>query len=201
MLAWRTCSLAAVVLGLLTACTGLTPAASGGPATAAPPVGGEAASSCGGHATPAQTEGPFFKAGSPERQSLLEPGLSGTQLTLTGRVLTLGCQPVSDVALDFWQADASGAYDNRGYRLRGHQLTDAAGRYSLQTIVPGEYPGRTAHIHVKVRAPQAPVLTTQLYFPGVPRNQQDSIFDPALVMKVTDAPDGKAATFDFVLDH
>ncbi len=41
------------------------------------------------------------------------------------------------------------------------------GRYTLETIVPGEYPGRTQHIHVKVQAPNGPILTTQIYFPGV----------------------------------
>ncbi len=101
--------------------------------------------------------------------------------------------------LDFWQADAGGSYDNSGYRLRGNQVTDAGGGYSLQTVVPGLYPGRTAHIHVKVSAPAKPVLTTQLYFPGQIRNQQDGIFNPDLLMQVRDAADGKAATFDFIV--
>ncbi len=46
------------------------------------------------------------------------------------------------------------------------QFADASGRFSLETIVPGAYGGRTRHIHVKVQAPDSPVLTTQLYFPG-----------------------------------
>jgi len=113
-------------------------------------------------------------------------------------VLTLACAPVAGATLDFWQADAGGTYDNNGYQLRGHQLTDAAGRYSLETILPGEYPGRTEHIHVKVGAPGKAVLTTQLYFPDVARNQQDSIFDPHLLVTMQNTATGKAATFDFV---
>ncbi|MFE0516379.1 hypothetical protein ACFW2E_42595, partial [Streptomyces sp. NPDC058964] len=70
----------------------------------------------------------------------------------------------------------------------------------LRTIVPGLYPGRTRHIHVKAQAPGQPVLTTQLYFPGEPRNSTDAIFDPALLMNVRDAGGGKEATFDFVLN-
>jgi protocatechuate 3,4-dioxygenase beta subunit len=126
--------------------------------------------------------------------------MAGTRLTVTGRVTDLSCHPLAGAVLDFWQADASGNYDNSGYRLRGHEATDADGRYSLLTIVPGEYPGRTQHIHVKVTAPGRPTLTTQLYFPGSARNSSDSIFDPALLMNVTDAAGGgKLGTYDFVL--
>ena len=74
----------------------------------------------------------------------------------------------------------------------------AAGRYHLDTILPGEYPGRTEHIHVKLQAPGKAVLTTQLYFPDVARNQQDSIFDPHLLVTMQNTPSGKSATFDFV---
>jgi protocatechuate 3,4-dioxygenase beta subunit len=149
--------------------------------------------------TPAQTEGPYFKTSSPERGSLIESGLAGTPLTVSGRVFSTSCQRLSAAKLDFWQADDSGNYDNVGYRLRGHQFTDADGRYSLQTIVPGLYPGRTRHIHVKVQAPNGPVLTTQLYFPNEPRNASDGIFSAALLMTVEDVSSGRSATFDFVL--
>ena len=153
---------------------------------------------CPTQLTPAQTEGPYFKPGSPARTSLIESGMAGTRLVLSGRVLTPACAPVAGATLDFWQADAAGSYDNSGYRLRGHQLTDAAGRYNLETILPGEYPGRTEHIHVKLGAPGKAVLTTQLYFPDVARNQQDSIFDPHLLVTMQNTPSGKSATFDFV---
>ena len=66
--------------------------------------------------------------------------------------------------------------------------------------MPGVYPGRTRHFHVKVQAPNGPVLTTQLYFPGEAGNQRDPIFSRDLVMQVRDAADGKTGTFDFVLD-
>ena len=151
--------------------------------------------------TPPQTEGPYFTPSSPERTSLLEPGMPGTKIVVSGYVLGTSCQPVAGALLDFWQADDRGVYDNVGYRLRGHQVADAAGRYSLETIVPGVYPGRTRHFHLKVQAPNRPVLTTQLYFPGEPSNRTDRIFNPALLLDVQDAPDGsKLARFDFVLD-
>ncbi len=149
--------------------------------------------------TAPQTEGPFFKPRSPARTSLLEPGMRGTRILLTGYVLTTECRPVTRALLDFWHADNGGIYDNAGFRLRGHQFTDGAGRYSLETIIPGLYPGRTRHFHVKVQAANQPVLTTQLYFPGEPRNQTDAIFDRRLVIAVRETGSGRAATFNFVL--
>jgi protocatechuate 3,4-dioxygenase beta subunit len=122
-------------------------------------------------------------------------------LVLSGRVLTTGCRPIRGALLDFWQADAGGRYDNRGYRLRGPQLTDADGRYRLTTVVPGLYPGRTRHIHVKARHPRGRLLTTQLYFPGVGRNEDDPLFDRALLIAVRRGEGGRRrGHFDFVLE-
>ena len=150
--------------------------------------------------TLAETEGPYFKANSPEATSLVSDGMAGTLTTITGQVLDQIGQPVANALLDFWQANASGAYDNSGYTLRGHQYTDANGYYTLTTIQPGLYPGRTEHIHVKVQAPNGPVLTTQLFFPGVAQNTRDSIYDPSLLMTVASNADGtQNATFNFVV--
>lgn len=149
--------------------------------------------------TPAQTEGPYYTPNSPERASLVESGMGGAMMILSGAVLTTDCQPVARALVDFWHADDAGVYDNVGYRLRGHQFTDDQGRYTLETIVPGLYPGRTRHFHVKVQAPNQPILTTQLYFPGEASNARDGIYNPALEMLVEDTAEGKRAAFDFVL--
>jgi protocatechuate 3,4-dioxygenase beta subunit len=152
------------------------------------------------HVTPEQTEGPYFTRNSPERWSLLEPGTAGTRLVVSGAVFSPGCQPIAAALLDFWQADDRGQYDNVGYRLRGHQFSDAEGHYTLETIIPGLYPGRTRHIHVKAQAPGGRILTTQLYFQGEPGNQRDGIFVPRLAMNAQDMDDGsKSAQFDFVV--
>ncbi len=151
--------------------------------------------------TPAQTEGPYFTPNSPLRKSIVPAGAAGTRLTLTGRVLSTAARPVARALVDFWQADARGAYDNSGYRFRGHQFTDAKGRFALTTVVPGLYPGRTKHIHVKVQAPGRSILTTQLYFPGVARNRTDGIFSAELLVKSWRKVGARrAARFDFVLD-
>jgi protocatechuate 3,4-dioxygenase beta subunit len=152
----------------------------------------------GDDVTPAQTEGPYFKPDSPERADL-RSGVPGTRLVLSGAALTTRCEPVARALLDFWQADDAGDYDNSGFRLRGHVFTDAEGRYRIETVVPGVYPGRTRHIHVKAQAPGGPVLTTQLYFPGEPQNARDRIFSEELLITVQDVPDGKTGEFTFVL--
>lgn len=149
--------------------------------------------------TPPQTAGPFFKPESPQRASLLEPGLAGTRLVVGGLVLSTACNPIAHALLDFWHTDDEGDYDLSGYRFRGHLFSDAAGRFRLETIVPGAYSGRTRHIHVRVQAPGGRILTTQLYFPGEARNETDGIFSPRLLMDVTASGNGRQASFNFVL--
>ena len=150
--------------------------------------------------TPAQTEGPYFTPNSPERASLVEAGMKGDRISLIGFVLDRRCQPIARALLDLWHADADGKYDNQGYRLRGHQFSDAQGRFVFETVVPGLYPGRTRHFHVKVQVPGQDILTTQLYFPGEPQNQRDGIFDEALLMDVKQDASAKVGRYDFVLD-
>lgn len=154
---------------------------------------------CSGTATPNQIEGPYYKAGSPQRTNIAE-NLPGEKIFVTGYVFDTNCQPIANAWLDFWQADASGVYDNTGFTLRGHQFTNASGKYTLETVVPGEYPGRTPHIHVKLRTDTGSIVTSQLYLPDASQNQSDSIFNQALVMKVTNDQNGKLATYDFVLE-
>ena len=165
---------------------------------------------CGaeGTATPPQTEGPFFRAGSPGRDNLVEPGSKARQVELTGFVLTRGCNPVARAVVDLWHADERGAYDNKGYRYRGRVYTDEKGRYRVRTIVPALYPGRTRHYHVNVAAGGKLLLTTQLYFPDEPGNRRDGLYRKELLMQVADkgavkgnAKDSTmAARFDFVID-
>jgi protocatechuate 3,4-dioxygenase beta subunit len=153
----------------------------------------------GDEPTRSQTEGPYYTPDTPLRRNLLEAGLQGERLALTGLVVDTRCRPIPRALLDFWQADADGEYDTEGYRLRGHQFTDRRGGYRLETIVPALYPGRTRHIHVKAQRPSGQVLTTQLYFPGEASNREDPIFDAALLMDVHRGGTGRRATFRFVL--
>lgn len=143
-------------------------------------------------ATPEVGAGPFFKPRSPERTTLVEPGADGTRFVLTGRVLSTAGAPIAGAVVDFWHSDATGSYDQGGFRFRGHQRTDAQGRYVLRTIVPGAYGGMAKHYHVKLAAGDR-ALTTRLEFPEDARSFK---LDPRLVIRATRTGEG---SFDFVL--
>jgi protocatechuate 3,4-dioxygenase beta subunit len=148
--------------------------------------------------TKAQAEGPFYKTASPLRADLRETGMPGRPIELSGFILARSCRPVGGAFIDLWQADDSGEYDNKGFRLRGHQFADGKGHYAFRTIVPGLYQGRTRQFHVRVQAAaESPVLTTQLYFPDEPRNQDDELFRPELTLQLSS--DMQQARFDIVL--
>lgn len=151
--------------------------------------------------TRSQTAGPFYTPSTPRRSDLHEPGGEGEPLVFEGLLLTPDCRPVPGAVIDIWHSDGRGRYDNRGFRYRGHQFTDAAGAFRFLTIRPGRYTGRTPHIHVKAQGRHTRVLTTQVYFPDLEdANARDSIFrDDLLVRLDRTAADLWRARFDFVL--
>jgi protocatechuate 3,4-dioxygenase beta subunit len=159
-----------------------------------------------GHEEPTEpaTEGPFYTPNTPRRTVLREAGTVGVPLVVEGRVLTTGCKPIAGAILDFWSCDGDGVYDNEGFKLRGHQLTDARGAFRLETVKPGAYGQygalRTPHIHVRVQGRNTALLTTQLFFPGEPLNARDRLVKESLIMHVVKSGDGSLrARFDFIL--
>lgn len=193
--------------------------------------------------TPAQSEGPYFVDEMLERRDLRLDPADGT--TREGLPLRLDfavhrvdgdmCTPVRGALVDVWQCDLTGLYsgvrdiqgrfDTRDSKfLRGYQVTDAAGEVEFQTIFPGWYPGRTPHLHLKVRTTgDGPryEFTSQLYFdeavidrvyaaapysalgPRTTRNDRDGIFlrenGAGLVLAVAEEPGGLRGTFDIGL--
>ena len=153
---------------------------------------------CTGNATRRQSEGPFFTPNTPLRRDFRADDPGGAAFSLFGRVVDRDCRPLEKAMIELWHADSRGEYDNQGYRMRGHQFSDADGRFSFLTRVPGDYPGRTRHFHVTVISGSRS-LTTQLYFPGFAGNSGDWIYRPELEMamgKVEGVPGG---AFTFVL--
>ena len=119
-------------------------------------------------------------------------------IKITGVVTDKKGKPLEGVKLDFWQANTLGTYSGfaelhtEGQNwLRGHQFTDADGRYELTTLRPGRYKidetqERCAHIHVQVKPLAGPLFTTQLYFRDDPVNKTDKwerANDPLLLLK------------------
>jgi protocatechuate 3,4-dioxygenase beta subunit len=156
----------------------------------------QAAVSGGTAPTPRQTLGPFYPRSAAERPAAVDPDLivlegarvatKGVPLYLTGHVLARDGKPVSQALVEIWQCDANAVYHHpdggaegqrdpafQGY---GQARTDAAGAFHFRTIKPVPYPGRTAHIHVRVQADRAGSLATQLYLPGEPGNENDVIY-------------------------
>jgi protocatechuate 3,4-dioxygenase beta subunit len=126
-------------------------------------------------------------------------------VVLSGRVLDSNCRPIAGAVLDFWQTGDTGEYDTHGYGYRGHQYTDAEGRFELLSIRPSEYTAlglaRTPHIHVKVQGADTGLLTAQLFFPDATEtNTVDPIFNPAMLVQLHGKQDrAQLASFDFVL--
>lgn len=149
--------------------------------------------------TPEREAGPFFKPNSPRNRELHADVLGGERITIAGFVLDTHCRPLAGSLVEIWHADESGAYDNAGFRLRGHQFTGAQGRWWFNTIVPALYPGRTRHFHFKVQRPGGQILTTQLFFPGEPGNAGDRLFHETLLLDMKQTGDGRFGRFDFVV--
>jgi protocatechuate 3,4-dioxygenase beta subunit len=107
--------------------------------------------------TPEQDEGPFYIDLARVRRDIVE-NRPGVPLALALTVVDAGtCEPIRDAAVDIWHCDALGVYSGEPSEgsagetyLRGIQITDANGRAEFATIYPGQYPGRTTHIHLKV---------------------------------------------------
>lgn len=186
--AFVACALSGVpAVALLSACGGTamvsnsgTPGA-GGAVNGGGTAGNEAGGGSGGSAGsctlyPQQTEGPFFLDLALTRSDIKD-GKTGTPMTLIIEVWSAAsCAPVPGALVDVWHCDADGVYsgfpnqlgdlDTTGEQfLRGAQITDAAGLASFESIYPGWYPGRTTHIHFKVRPTSSTEATSQLYFP------------------------------------
>jgi len=150
--------------------------------------------------TPAAADDKTFVRGAPERSRLVEPGMAGQKLVLTGVVKGVVCGPIAGARIDFWQADSRGSYDSVGMKLRGSQLTGENGQYRLETIVPAAYGNRAPHLNAKIQATGKATLTTVLFLAGNPLNMRDPAYHPELVVNVSSSADGLTGRFDFILN-
>lgn len=170
--------------------------------------------------TPAQTEGPFYPVALPPDSDfdLLRNGAlqytQGQPAWLDGVVTDLSGKPVRGAQVEIWQCDHAGHYHHPGdggqadarFQGFGRVVTGADGSYRFRTLRPAAYPGRTPHIHVKVRLGQRDLLTTQLYVADEPQNARDFLWRTlreadraALTVPFTPGSDGLRAHFPIVL--
>lgn len=191
---------------------------------------------------PQQTEGPYFVDEKLNRSDIrsnpsdgaVKPGVPLRLVFQVSQVGTSSCTPLKGAIVDIWHCDASGTYSDVNDRefstvgqkfLRGYQVTDANGRAEFVTIYPGWYPGRTVHIHFKIRTDAASrqgyEFTSQLYFDDAvsdqvyarspyaargqrsQRNDRDGIFQDGgeqLLLQLSQDSTGYVGTFEIGLE-
>jgi protocatechuate 3,4-dioxygenase beta subunit len=154
----------------LAAFGGLGVAAAAGPAALAHLLGAQPATAAACILSPEVTEGPYWIANHLTRRDITD-GRPGIPLALRLTVVDASsCSPIKGADVEIWHADARGVYSGFGSSsssqrfLRGHQVTDAAGRVRFDTIWPGWYRGRTPHVHLKVHVGGNVVHTGQVFF-------------------------------------
>ena len=166
------------------------------------------------------TEGPYYVSGTSALSTgnLNASNVAGTPIQISGQVYEGldNARPVANAKIEIWHADGAGSYhpNNNGsvanYKpediaLRGFITTDAKGAYSFTSIYPGEYTGRTRHIHFKITA-ASKTLTTQLIIPSLTGDKltfdEDTIakgLPDCALLKFDTSVTPQSARFDFRL--
>ncbi len=181
---------------------------------------------------PEMTEGPYFVDEMLNRSDIRSDPSDGAvsvgaplELTFNvSQVSANGCVVLSNAQVDIWHCDAFGVYSDvenaQGKKfLRGYQVSDVNGQAKFVTVYPGWYPGRTVHIHFKIRI-NGYDFTSQLFFDDTftdqvyslepynqrgernTRNERDGIYGNGgsqLLLNVTQNGSGYSAVFDIGL--
>jgi protocatechuate 3,4-dioxygenase beta subunit len=158
--------------------------------------------------TPAQTEGPFYPNKLPLDtdndlliiNDTITPAV-GEITHLTGKVLDAKGNPLKGAVVEIWQCDANGVYlhtadsgkkqsqQDKHFQGFGRFMTGSTGEYYFRTIKPVAYPGRSPHIHVKIKLGRKELLCTQCYIKGDPTLVRDGVYrriaDPKAQAAVT----------------
>ncbi len=177
--------------------------------------------------TPAQTEGPFYPDHLPLDTDndllIINDGITpavGEITHLSGRVFDAAGNPLRNALVEIWQVDGNGVYlhtadrharRDANFQGFGRFMTGSSGEYYFRTVKPVPYPGRTPHIHFKLKRQREREFITQCYIKDHPQNERDGIYrglrDPKARESVTvdfkplkDSKIGElVAKFDIVL--
>jgi len=99
------------------------------------------------------SEGPFYL----EDARPDEP--TGSEIALLGTVSDkLTCEPIAGARIVRWHTNKHGIYDEYFNTVLE---SDPAGKYRVETIVPGQYNGVPRHVHFMILAPGYHPLTTR----------------------------------------
>ncbi|MGA2880214.1 MAG: protocatechuate 3,4-dioxygenase subunit alpha [Bryobacteraceae bacterium] len=148
--------------------------------------------------SPYCTIGPFFPgefvAGCQDLTSFQGKQARGQHIVLTGRVVEEGNRPILNAIVEIWQPDAQGVFRHPldphfmdadpGFFGWGRARTDAAGRYSFQTVMPGSsngygnHPPRSPHVNLMLLAiGLTRRLVTTVFFAETPESVRDPVLD------------------------
>ena len=159
--------------------------------------------------TPKQTEGPFYPDHLPLDtdndllviNDALTPAV-GEVTYVSGRILDARGEPMRNAVVEIWQCDNNGAYlhsktgnaekKDKNFQGFGRFVTGSTGEYLFRTIKPVPYPGRSPHIHYKVKRDGRELLVTQCYIKGHPGNEKDDVW-----RGIADAKQRESVTVDF----
>src|SRR5262245_12422412 len=185
-------------------------------------------------ANPAQTAGPYWVDEMLSRSDIRSDPISG--IVQAGLLLRFGinvsevtagvCAPLSGAYVDVWHCNSLGIYSDVAAQstlgqkfLRGYQVTDNHGNVRFLTIYPGYYPGRTVHIHFRIRKFDGNTVifnfVSQLYFndtvtdgifareapynsrpPRGTRNTNDGLYSPVMLVRLSDNTTHSIASFN-----
>jgi protocatechuate 3,4-dioxygenase beta subunit len=111
----------------------------------------------------------------------------GEHLGLEARVIDVNGRAIDGAAVEIWQCDAVGHYRHpstepttdpvdEAFQGFGSTQSNAQGQLRFRTIKPVPYPGRTPHIHVKLRHATFGEVTSQLFVAGETGNARDGLW-------------------------
>ena len=128
---------------------------------------------------------------------------------LSGRILDVKGDPLRGVEVEIWQCDHEGAYlhskgqsrDKRDQNFQGFGrfLTGDKGEYLFRTIKPVSYPGRSPHIHYKIKSKGKDLLVTQCYIMNIKDEKVRAAIEVDFVPMKNAKAGELSATFDIVL--
>jgi protocatechuate 3,4-dioxygenase, beta subunit len=111
----------------------------------------------------------------------------GEHLGLDARVVDVNGRAIDGATVEIWQCDAVGHYRHPStepstdavddaFQGFGSAQSNAQGQLRFRTIKPVPYPGRTPHIHVKLRHATFGEVTSQLFVASEPANARDGLW-------------------------